>query len=133
MYDYNRKQGHFKTDSVIVAAELCNDAGLAKKLVREGVGKGTGFETIDQWVTYWSQDHNSYNDRTDDWVELGDHVDLDSIMLCESAPNYLKVDVGVAPVMRKKGSKRKEGMWGINLHPSLGDAAPVKSLYPDLV
>lgn len=106
---------------------------MAEKLVREGVFKGTGFETIDQWATYWSQDHNSNNDRTDDWVELGEHVDFDSIMLYESAPNHLKADVSVAPVMRKKGSKGKEGMWGINLHPSVGDVAAVKSLYPDLV
>lgn len=133
LYDYNEKRGHFKTDSAILLAELVTDAGLAEKLVKEGVFRGTAFTLIDQYSTYHSQDHNSDNDRTDDWTELGAHIDFDSVMMYESTPERLKVDFGVGPVMRKKGSTGKEGVWGINLHPSVGDVAAVKSLYPDLV
>lgn len=133
LYDYNEDKGNFKTDSVIVLAEVGEDAGLAEKLVREGVFKGTRFEVIDQYATYYSQEHSYDNDRTDDWVELAAHIDFDSVMMYESAPEQLRVDIGVKPVMRRKGSKGGEGMWGINLHPSVGDVAAVKSLYPDLV
>ncbi|KAE9965193.1 hypothetical protein EG328_009902 [Venturia inaequalis] len=130
--DYNEDHNHNQMGSTITMEELTNDAGLAEKLVGAGIFKGTKFDMVDQYATYYSEAHNADNERTDDWVELGAHIDFDSVMMYESIPEVLKVDGSLEPLMRKKGSTGTEGMWGINLHPSVGDVAAVKSLYPDL-
>lgn len=130
--DYNEDHNHNQMGSTITMEELTNDAGLAEKLVGAGIFKGTKFDMVDQYATYYSEAHNADNERTDDWVELGAHIDFDSVMMYESIPEVLKVDDSLEPLMRRKGSTGREGMWGINLHPSVGDVAAVKSLYPDL-
>lgn len=104
---------------------LCKDHALAHKMWFVFTDEAQWFHYLDGIIPYAAGKPASWtntNGQLIDYVELGDHIDFESIMIYGS-------DLGGVNVMTKRGT---EETWEPGQKPSKGDVEAVKLLYPDI-